>query len=120
MLCFQIACSTQRFSKPSLNKHQCSTITYHVQNPKNTRVAVVNQANGIDKEEEVEEATRIFGKDDVEVMKGTAFSDGRYGQCHVCDGHIVIPGLAHYLCGNCGWIIRPVNSEIIAPTSHHE
>lgn len=72
--------------------------------------------------ENLERDKVIVGKEDIEMMKDSEeYSDGRYGTCGTCnEGRIMIPGLAHYLCENCGWVDRQQNNEIIAPTSHHE
>ncbi len=49
-----------------------------------------------------------------------AFRDGRYGTCFNCDGPVVIPGLNHVLCPDCGWVPRPVVKEDVELPGHHD
>lgn len=41
------------------------------------------------------------------VVRETNYADGRYGKCLNCEGPIVIPGLSHFFCKDCGWVERP-------------
>lgn len=53
------------------------------------------------------------------ILRETPFRDGRYGACFNCGGHVVIPGLAQFYCEHCGWIRRPVETQVISP-GHHD
>lgn len=57
------------------------------------------------------------------VVEGTAtmYADSRYGQCSICDRPVVIPGLSHSLCSNCGWVERPkLPEEVVKLEGHHD
>ena len=57
------------------------------------------------------------------VVQGTAemYRDSKYGKCPACDGPIVIPGLSHSLCKDCGWVERPqVPEEEVKLEGHHD
>jgi hypothetical protein len=41
------------------------------------------------------------------VVRDTDYRSKDYGRCVACDEPVVIPGLSHSLCANCGWVKRP-------------